>query len=274
MRGSYSLLEPDGSTRIVDYIADHGGFRAVVKRINLHGYATVQSHGGEPAAPVVAGGLSPIIAADAPHVVPVQPEWVVRQQAIHAEPGPVFESYDGGIQNYQHLVPYQVQVPRAEGEYIEAQRHEIAYAPPTLIAPQAHGIIGQPEPQYIQERIPETYQAPISPVINEAVYRQPQHIYQSSLPAADYQTPIQRYEEPQIDHVALPAYRENIPIDNYRLEMSYGDTLGAHGNTVLHPHGHSSQAFSGRTGNVIADDRSYTDYNQPTNYEGRYKRNS
>lgn len=33
VRGFYSLLEPDGTTRIVEYIADDHGFRAVVKKI-------------------------------------------------------------------------------------------------------------------------------------------------------------------------------------------------------------------------------------------------
>lgn len=39
VKGSYSLLEPDGSVRIVDYTAnDHTGFNAVVKKIgpSLH----------------------------------------------------------------------------------------------------------------------------------------------------------------------------------------------------------------------------------------------
>ncbi|KAL1505350.1 hypothetical protein ABEB36_004937 [Hypothenemus hampei] len=44
VRGSYSLLEPDGTTRIVDYIADDHGFRAIVKKVGAHG-VNVEVHG-------------------------------------------------------------------------------------------------------------------------------------------------------------------------------------------------------------------------------------
>ncbi|CAH1710258.1 unnamed protein product [Aphis gossypii] len=42
VKGSYSLLEADGSTRIVEYTADHSGFNAEVKKIEgySHGYST------------------------------------------------------------------------------------------------------------------------------------------------------------------------------------------------------------------------------------------
>lgn len=47
--GSYSLVEPDGSKRVVDYTADkHHGFSAVVKKIGHHGHHSVEhfpSHG-------------------------------------------------------------------------------------------------------------------------------------------------------------------------------------------------------------------------------------
>lgn len=47
--GSYSLVEPDGSKRIVDYTSDkHLGFNAVVKKIGHHGHHSVEhfpSHG-------------------------------------------------------------------------------------------------------------------------------------------------------------------------------------------------------------------------------------
>ncbi|XP_063238442.1 cuticle protein 19-like [Bacillus rossius redtenbacheri] len=39
VEGQYSLVEPDGSTRLVQYRADdHSGFQAVVSRIPHHGY--------------------------------------------------------------------------------------------------------------------------------------------------------------------------------------------------------------------------------------------
>ncbi|XP_022162131.1 cuticle protein 7-like [Myzus persicae] len=45
VKGSYRLVEPDGSTRVVEYTADHEhGFNAVVKKIDAPHY-----HGGHSA---------------------------------------------------------------------------------------------------------------------------------------------------------------------------------------------------------------------------------
>jgi len=45
VKGSYSLVEPDGSTRIVEYTADHhSGFNAVVKKIEAPQNTYHQSH--------------------------------------------------------------------------------------------------------------------------------------------------------------------------------------------------------------------------------------
>lgn len=61
VKGSYSLVEPDGSVRVVDYTADdHTGFNAVVKRIgpNVHPTLPIVPH-------IIAGPIahpSPILA--------------------------------------------------------------------------------------------------------------------------------------------------------------------------------------------------------------------
>lgn len=75
VRGGYSLLEPDGTTRIVEYIADDDGFRAVVKKLgtSLHP-EHVESHGVNP-------------------ISVVQPE---QPQAYHA--------YDGHADNYANVL--------------------------------------------------------------------------------------------------------------------------------------------------------------------------
>lgn len=52
VKGSYSLVEADGSTRIVEYTADDvHGFRAEVKRIEPS-VKHLQQHGGEPSAAI------------------------------------------------------------------------------------------------------------------------------------------------------------------------------------------------------------------------------
>ncbi|XP_044262999.1 titin-like [Tribolium madens] len=71
VRGAYSLLEPDGTTRIVEYIADHDGFRAVVKKIGT---------------------------AIHPEPVITVPEQIVPEVAH-------FRSYDGQIYNYANSAP-------------------------------------------------------------------------------------------------------------------------------------------------------------------------
>lgn len=46
VKGSYSLLEPDGTKRIVDYTSDkYHGFNAVVKKIGHAYHPHIEHHG-------------------------------------------------------------------------------------------------------------------------------------------------------------------------------------------------------------------------------------
>ncbi|XP_049771903.1 skin secretory protein xP2-like [Schistocerca cancellata] len=82
--GAYSLIDADGTTRIVEYTADdHNGFQAVVKRI---GHPT-------PAPPraVVVAAPAPAPAAHAPvYAAPAPAPAPVAHAAVYAAPAPVY----------------------------------------------------------------------------------------------------------------------------------------------------------------------------------------
>ncbi|RZB39200.1 uncharacterized protein BDFB_003130 [Asbolus verrucosus] len=104
VRGGYSLLEPDGTTRIVEYIADEGGFRAVVKKIGTALYPE--------------------------HVETLRP---IIEQAIPETAH--YRTYDGQISNYAntldnplpHVEPLLAEIPRV------AEIHDDQH--PTLVHP-------------------------------------------------------------------------------------------------------------------------------------------
>lgn len=71
VKGSYSLVEPDGTIRVVEYTADdHNGFNAVVKKIGVAHHPTHVGHVAHhvAAAPVVAPIAHHIAAPVAAHV--------------------------------------------------------------------------------------------------------------------------------------------------------------------------------------------------------------
>lgn len=78
VQGQYTVVDPDGTRRIVDYSADPiNGFNAVVSKAPL-----VKA---VPAAPLVAR-TAPVVAAPAAHVVAAPAARVVAAPAAHAAP--------------------------------------------------------------------------------------------------------------------------------------------------------------------------------------------
>ncbi|XP_018566243.1 putative mediator of RNA polymerase II transcription subunit 12 [Anoplophora glabripennis] len=214
VRGSYSLLEPDGSTRIVDYIADDHGFRAIVKKIGIHGQS-VESHGGA----VEQGGFQPIVVPDF-EPVPVHVEQPLHveqpihveqplhvEQPIHLPPvqieqAPIFQSYDGGVEHYQNLIqhqqPYPLQVPKAEGIYVETPKHDFG------------GYVPYVPQQYLKQ---DSYVQPLPAVPKQDVYlQQPQVAPTPAAPSGEvYYTQVTDFGSPQAKSVVTFQQPQVVP---------------------------------------------------------------
>ncbi|XP_050556255.1 larval cuticle protein A3A isoform X4 [Spodoptera frugiperda] len=84
VQGSYSVVDPDGTKRTVDYTADpHNGFNAVVRKEALGHVAKVVA-----AAPVVAKVAAPVAYQSAPvyHAAPVAKLAYAATPVVHAAP--------------------------------------------------------------------------------------------------------------------------------------------------------------------------------------------
>lgn len=84
-------MEPDGTTRVVEYIADDHGFRAVVKKLGtpIH-----------PSPAHVVHEAAPIVAAPSPAPAPVpEPIIVVERQPV------LYDGHDAYNGHYQNYVP-------------------------------------------------------------------------------------------------------------------------------------------------------------------------
>ncbi|XP_076260085.1 uncharacterized protein LOC143196307 [Rhynchophorus ferrugineus] len=202
VKGSYSLLEADGTTRIVDYIADEHGFRAVVKKVGAHG-ASVETHGAaEPEHPAQAVAVATALKS---------------HQTIIDEPLD-YKSYDGGYESFSHLKPMvgdihtnpieYLKAPKAEGYILNAPEH---YAG---LAPEQHPA---PEHYVAPEHIPSgPYPAPegYSLSVNYPKYAG----YKLALPEEYYPAPSAEYIQSEIKpapkHV-IPEYKPETKPEYY-----------------------------------------------------------
>ncbi|XP_037044952.1 cuticle protein 8-like [Bradysia coprophila] len=118
VKGQYSLVEPDGSVRTVDYTADdHHGFNAVVSKTG----PTVHAHAVH-AAPVVHA----VHAAPA-HVVHAAPAHVVHAapaHVVHAAPAHVVHAAPAHV---VHAAP--AHYSAVSHQSISAPSHYASYAP-------------------------------------------------------------------------------------------------------------------------------------------------
>ncbi|XP_066252322.1 uncharacterized protein [Euwallacea similis] len=204
VRGSYSLLEPDGSTRIVDYIADGHGFRAVVKKVGEHG-VSVEVHGG-------AEHDTNQLAVAAP-VAPLPPQSIIKEPVA-------FKSYDGGYEHYSNLQPVVadvytkpieyiqapkvdllINVPEYQEQYLNSYSEHLPVYPKGVTLPQEYWSHEYLQPQYqaAQYVVPE-YKAPLDVSIPLPVYKE----YQPQIVSHAFETPKaysyvqdQRYNTPK-----------------------------------------------------------------------------
>ncbi|CAG9772504.1 unnamed protein product [Ceutorhynchus assimilis] len=218
VRGSYSLLEPDGSTRIVDYVADEHGFRAVVKKVGAHG-VSVESHGGADEHAEVA------VATPATHIE--------SHPTIIEEPV-AYKSYDGGYEDYSDLKAVVGDVYTKPLEYVQAPKAELVINVPDhheeYPTSYAHN-----ELQYPKVSLPEQYWSPeyvaqekyVLPqqkyvlsqekyVLPQQEYVLPQHKY--VLPQEKYVLSQEKYVLPQHEYV-LPQHEYVLPQEKYQLSQ-------------------------------------------------------
>lgn len=106
VRGAYSLVEPDGNVRLVEYTADSvHGFNAVVKRTgpNVHSVAPIV-HAPIAHAPIAHAAIAhdPIAHAPIAPIVPISPIAAIDHEPIVHSPiitpvidtAPIFAPYD------------------------------------------------------------------------------------------------------------------------------------------------------------------------------------
>ncbi|XP_063980683.1 cuticle protein-like [Diachasmimorpha longicaudata] len=127
VEGSYSVVEADGSKRVVHYTADdHNGFNAVVeKQPAVHSAHVVQAAPVVAAAPVVIKP-APVVVKSAP-VYHAEPAYKIAAPVVHSYSAPVAHAYSAPVAHAYSAPVAQVYSAPVAHAYSAPVAH--AYAP-------------------------------------------------------------------------------------------------------------------------------------------------
>ncbi|XP_017773130.1 PREDICTED: uncharacterized protein LOC108560189 [Nicrophorus vespilloides] len=210
VRGAYSLLEADGTTRIVEYYADDTGFHADVKKIGTAVHAQ-QEHQIQ-LAPIVKNQIIDSIAYNGYGHGGLEHGYGAPIETIHHEALPVAKEVvvEAPVQKIEQIIEPQLeQVLHQEAPLSVEKFAPIAPAQYIKeIAPQSFNPIYEqiakyaPVPQFYEPKIESYYPAPAAKVLSY-----PQQAY--------YQTPVANYEAYPVHTKVEEAYYPQSPIQQY-----------------------------------------------------------
>lgn len=206
VRGAYSLLEPDGTTRIVEYIADDDGFRAVVKKIgtSIHPTSPVIVQPARLAhvtslydhsSGVYAGTKENYIAAYQPRPVLYQQDHSAESVVDHS---PLDDEVRIFFNNHDNLV----NTPEIQTGHFAAPQPHINYAAPN---------------EYVQIDQPE-FKAPQIFSVDPKVYYEPQQQIVAQAPLLEKVQPHVVYPEQGIHQPIQHQIIREQPIQKHILQ--------------------------------------------------------
>lgn len=216
VRGGYSLLEPDGTTRLVEYIADDDGFRAVVNKLGtaIHSIAPIVPQYG-----TYSGQYNNYYAQAVPQVpVSILPDIkssLISTKSLVPHSTPIVSEYQQNLNvpiASQYPIPVQANIVPVQTESFITQS-----ASPGQIVPQTNY-----EASGIQE-VPQTYS------INQQILTsaRPQYEQQVSPQPADYVAPQlelkQRFSIPQAPGLVGQPILSNSNTAQYQYEVRPSD---------------------------------------------------
>jgi hypothetical protein len=236
VRGAYSLLEPDGTTRVVEYIADDHGFRAVVKKLG-----TAVHPEPVPVVPQPLPDVSHFRAYDGyvgnyASVPNLGGEQVLLSQPQALGYGTIGQG-QYGLDQGQHLG--RVEVVQVQPQFVP---HEVRPVLPALVQGQYRLDLGaverprvelhQPVPVGIENNLGGVLHQPVLPAVPQEQYRfeaprveTHQLVFPQQVPHQQIQQEQYRIEAPRVEthQFVLPQKVEEVPHqqvqpEQYRIE--------------------------------------------------------